>query len=66
MFEANVYIMKCPFCGAPMNVKLIQVATHELVNCTNCKKEIRLVDKNEHAKRAIADSFRESRQDKEL
>jgi predicted metal-binding protein len=63
MLEANTYIMKCPFCDAPLTVNLMQVAAHEVVICTSCKKEIRLIDKGGNAKRAISDSYLQFRRD---
>ena len=57
MFEANNFIVKCPSCNSPLPVLLIQVATQQLVTCTNCKNEFRLLDKDGKAKRGIAESY---------
>ena len=57
MFEANNFVVKCPSCNFSLPVPLIQVATQQLVTCTNCKNEFRLLDKDGKAKRAIAESY---------
>jgi transposase-like protein len=57
MFEANNFVVKCPFCNSALPVPLIQVATQQLLTCTNCKKEFRLLDNDGKAKRAIAESY---------
>ena len=57
MFESNDFVVNCPSCNTPLPVLLIQVATQQVVICTNCKKEIRLLDKDGKAKRAIAESY---------
>ena len=56
MLEANGFSVTCPSCNAPQEVPLIQVATHQVITCPNCKHEIRLLDKDGQARRAISDT----------
>jgi hypothetical protein len=57
MSESDDYIINCPSCNTPLPVLLIQVATQQVVTCAHCKNEIRLLDKDGKAKRAISESF---------
>jgi len=57
MSEARNLELNCPSCSSPLEVPLIQVATQQLITCSNCKKEFRLLDKDGKAKRALSESY---------
>jgi transposase-like protein len=57
MFEANNIVVNCPSCNTPLPVLLIQVATQQVIICSHCKNEFRLLDKDGKAKRAISESY---------
>jgi transcription elongation factor Elf1 len=57
MYEASDFQVNCPSCNTLLQVQLIQVATQQVITCSNCKKEFRLLDKDGKAKRAISESY---------
>ena len=57
MSEENNFVVNCPSCNTPLPVLPIQIATQQVITCYHCKKEIRLLDKDGKAKRAIAESY---------
>jgi transposase-like protein len=57
MYEASNYQVNCPSCNTPLPVLLIQVATQQVITCSHCKNEFRLLDKDGKAKRAISEAY---------
>lgn len=45
----------CPKCTRTMKVRLAQVVAEETITCFNCSTNIKLVDKNGSAKKAVTD-----------